>query len=75
MRNRRFSERAPGGTSRPTSPPDGNQRLARLRAKGPPPAWGDQSLEERIPSFLESLYFESQVRIIKSRQSAFEGWP
>jgi hypothetical protein len=67
MSNRRPSRKMGGGALRPaSSPPDGllqaqpgKPRRARAR---PNPAWGDQSLEARIPSFLETLHCEAEAR-------------
>jgi hypothetical protein len=46
----------------------GSPDVPPLRGKGPTPAWGDQSVEERIPSFLEVLYFETRRRLFSPVQ-------
>lgn len=72
MRTKHPSRKIGGDASRPPSSPSaagqapgGPIRSAKSRGrpgtKSTPP-WGDQSLEERIPSFLEALYFESAER-------------
>jgi hypothetical protein len=67
MRAKHPSRKMGGASSRPVS---SRHQAGQFRRPGaePVPAWGDQSLEERIPSFLETLYFESEACLTASHR-------